>query len=71
MSYVILHHVFLKRVAAAIHSRLTRQSFSRRQWQHWLLPVWAGHVPAELVDEQVSKRVHQHEVLGSPLETGD
>jgi DNA-binding NarL/FixJ family response regulator len=31
----------------------------------------AGHVPAELVDGQVSKRVQQHEVLGSPLETGD
>jgi DNA-binding NarL/FixJ family response regulator len=31
----------------------------------------AGQVPAELVDGQVSKRAHQHEVLGSPLETGD
>ena len=29
----------------------------------------AGHLPAELVDRQVSKRVQQHEVLGSPLET--
>jgi DNA-binding NarL/FixJ family response regulator len=29
----------------------------------------AGHVPAELVHGQVSKRVHQDEVLGSPLET--
>jgi DNA-binding NarL/FixJ family response regulator len=31
----------------------------------------AGHVPAELADGQVSKHVHQHEVLGSPLETGN
>ena len=31
----------------------------------------AGHIPAELVDGQVPKRVQQHEVLGSPLETGD
>jgi DNA-binding NarL/FixJ family response regulator len=29
----------------------------------------AGHVPAELVHGHVSKRVHQAEVLGSPLET--
>jgi DNA-binding NarL/FixJ family response regulator len=29
------------------------------------------HFPAELVDGQVSKRAHQHEVLGSPLGTGD
>jgi DNA-binding NarL/FixJ family response regulator len=31
----------------------------------------AGQVPTELVDGQVSKSVQQHEVLGSPLETGD
>jgi DNA-binding NarL/FixJ family response regulator len=31
----------------------------------------AGQVPAELVDGEVSKRVHQHEVLGSPPETGN
>jgi len=30
-----------------------------------------GQNPAELVGGQVSKRVQQHEVLGSPLETGD
>jgi len=29
-----------------------------------------GQNPAELVGGQVSKRVQQHEVLGSPLETG-
>jgi DNA-binding NarL/FixJ family response regulator len=30
-----------------------------------------GHVPAEVVDGKVSKRVHQHEVSGSPPEAGD
>jgi len=31
----------------------------------------AGQVPAELVDGEVSNRVHQHEVLGSLPETGN
>jgi DNA-binding NarL/FixJ family response regulator len=31
----------------------------------------AGHIRAERADRQVSKRVHQHDVLGSPLEAGD
>ena len=31
----------------------------------------AGHVTAELADGQVSSRIHQHEDLASPLETGN
>jgi len=41
------------------------------QGKRFLSTGLEGLVPAELADGQVSKRVQQHEVLGSPLETGD